>query len=61
MEKNTFFTCITILLSVLSIFLYVDSKIAFEGEYLSHIAYGLIILAMLFLITYQIIIEWRKK
>ena len=61
MNKNTFAICTIILLSLLSVFLFIDSKLEFSREYLSDIAYGIVILSLLFLITYQVIVKWGKK
>ena len=61
MNKNTFAICTIILLSLLSVFLFIDSKLEFSREYLSDIAYGIVILFLLFLITYQVIVKWGKK
>ena len=61
MNKNTFAICTVILLSVLSVFLYTDSKLGFSQEYLADIAYGIVIFTLLFLFTYQVIAKWGKK
>ena len=58
MNKSTFAICTVILLSV---FLYTDSKLGFSQEYLSDIAYGIVIFSLLFLFTYQVIVKWGKK
>lgn len=61
MNKNTYAICTVILLSVLAVFLYTDSKLGFSQEYLSDIAYGIVIFSLLFLFTYQVIVKWGKK
>mgnify|MGYP003618801607 FL=1 len=61
MNKNTYAICTVILLTVLAVFLYTDSKLGFSQEYLADIAYGIVIFSLLFLFTYQVIVKWGKK
>ena len=61
MNKNTYAICTVILLTVLAVFLYTDSKLGFSQECLADIAYGIVIFTLLFLFTYQVIAKWGKK
>lgn len=61
MNKNVFISCLVLLVSILAIFLYVDSKIDYFKEYLLPLAYLIIVGEIVSLISYQLYVHKYKE